>query len=365
MKVALVHDFLNTYGGAERVLWSMHKVFPDAPIFTTFYDPTKLPAEFPHDRVVPSPLANHPLAKISSKVFSLSLPLVFESLDLDEFDVVISSTASFAKGVITNSRQFHLCYCHTPPRFLYKYEGESTKRSRWYLKPWLSLVDSYLRVWDYAASLRVDVFLANSQNTASRIKKFYQRESIILYPPVATIPRNSNNSSVGEGFFLVVSRLVPYKHVELAIEASNRLGFNLKVVGQGSEFNRLAALAGSTVELLGFVSEDELGLLYQQCKGVIYTPRDEDFGLIPIEAMAWGKPVIAHNSGGVQETIQDDVTGILFDEYTVDGLIGAIQRFEEVTFDPNVLYEHTQKFSEERFRESLLQVVHDTLQGVS
>lgn len=355
MKIAFVHDYLYTYGGAERLLEAMHRVFPDAPIFTAQYVRDKLPATFPHDYVRPISLTQSRFWRLFAKQLTFFYPVLFESLDLSGYDVVISSSASFAKGVITTSNQRHICYCHTPPRFLYNYEGESAKRNRWYYRPFVSVVDYGLRQWDYAASYRVDQFITNSQNTANRIKKFYDRDAMVVYPPVMLPAASAKQRE--KKHFLVVSRLATYKHVELAVLACTALNAPLVVVGEGPERPRLEAMAGENVQFAGFVSDNHLQELYQEAYALIYTTRDEDFGITPIEAMAHGVPVIAHNSGGMRESVLDDETGVLFDDYTVDGLQSAIQQFKQMQFDEAACKNRAGDFSFERFREQLEAIV--------
>lgn len=357
MKLAFVHDYLHTYGGAERLLEAMHRVYPDAPIFTTRYKPEALPPTFPHTSVRPIPITQSRFWNVLAKQLTFLYPVLFESLSLDGFDVVISSTSGFAKGVVTTASQKHICYCHTPPRFLYGYEGESAKRDRWYYRPVVSILDYFLRQWDYASSYRVDQFVTNSNNTARRIKKFYGRDAITLYPPVH-IPSERKHTSTDRKHFLVVSRLVAYKHVELAVLACTILREPLVVVGEGPEYASLKAMAGDTVKFVGFVPDDILQQLYQEAKALIYTSYDEDFGITPLEAMAHGTPVIAHRSGGMQESIMDGVTGMFFDDYSVEGLQSAIRMLKARKFDESVCIRRAQEFSFERFKEQLVHIVN-------
>lgn len=355
MKLAFVHDYLYTYGGAERLLEAMHRVFPDAPIFTAQYVHENLPQTFPHQYVRPISLAQSRFWRLFAKQLTFLYPVLFETLDLSGYDVVISSSASFAKGVITTSQQKHICYCHTPPRFLYNYEGESTKRDRWYYRPFVGVVDYALRQWDYAASYRVDHFIANSKNTARRIKKFYNRDASVVYPPVL-LPKISNEMRK-QKHFLIVSRLAAYKHVELAVLACTALNEPLVIVGEGPERSRLEAMAGETIQFVGFVPDEQLQTLYQEAHALIYTTRDEDFGITPIEAMAYGVPVIAHNSGGMRESVIDGETGVLFDDYSVKGLQSAIQQFQQMQFDETTCRNRAEQFSFERFQEQFEAII--------
>ncbi|MCA9390583.1 glycosyltransferase [candidate division WWE3 bacterium] len=357
MKVALVHDFLNTYGGAERLLYSIHQIYPEAPIFTTIHNPSKLPDFSPNHLVIPSKTYSTGFVRRFSKPFTFLLPLVFEQLDLSEYDLIISSTAGFAKGIVTRSDQLHICYCHTPPRFLYKYEGESNRRMVWYYAPFVSVLDSYFRIWDEFAASRVDLFVANSQNTARRIKKYYRREAEVIYPPV-NIESQKILERDPQDFYLLVSRLSAYKHVEIAIEAANKTGKKLTIVGTGPEEERLKALSGPTVTWEGFVTDERLAELYSQAKALIYTVQDEDFGMTPIEAMSYGCPVIGHRSGGLLESIQEYENGMFFDEYTSDGLVKTIGSFDSHTFEPQKAKERAKDFSMDVFKQRFSEFVN-------
>ncbi|MCA9397250.1 glycosyltransferase, partial [candidate division WWE3 bacterium] len=359
-----VHDFLDSYGGAERLLHSMHEIYPDAPIFTTRFDPSALPDSFPVQSVREVTWLRNRLVKLFSKQLTFLYLIAFESINLNEYDVVISSSANFAKGILTRPDQIHINYCHTPPRFLYKYEGESDKRMKWYYAPFVSLLDSYLRIWDYVAAQRPDYFIANSKNTAARIKTFYHRDSTVIYPPVNIENHTGSIDSLDakdeslkdaskSSFFLVVSRLAMYKHVELAIGVCNRLCLPLTVVGVGPEQENLEKLAGETVTFEGFVSDKRLSELYRSAKALIYTVRDEDFGMTPIEAMSYGCPVIAHRSGGTLETVIEGKTGEFFDEYSVDGLLDVVENFNSNNYTYENLIKRANDFSRERFQDEI------------
>lgn len=376
MKVAFVHDFLDSYGGAERLLHSMHEVYPDAPIFTTRFNAASLPDSFPIESVREVPWLQNRFVQFFSKQLTFLYLIAFESINLNEYEVIISSSANFAKGILTRPEQIHINYCHTPPRFLYKYEGESDKRMKWYYAPFVSLLDSYLRIWDYVAARRPDYFIANSKNTATRIKTFYHRDSTVIYPPVNISSKQqaaSNNQGENEelgtrdeeidqksNFYLVVSRLAAYKHVELAIEVCNRLCLPLTVVGVGPEQENLEKLAGGTVTFEGFVSDKRLSELYRSAKALIYTVRDEDFGMTPIEAMSFGCPVIAHRSGGTLETVLEGKTGEFFDEYSVEGLLDVVENFNSNNYTYENLINRASDYSIERFKKELESFVEKT-----
>lgn len=390
MKIALVHDFLTQFGGAERVLNAIHEIWPDAPIYTTLANKQVLDQlRIPHLLIRQPKVLRFPLIYSFYKYFSLFYPLIFENFDLSEFDLVISSSANFAKGVITQPGQIHICYCHTPPRFLYQYPTETNRRGNWFWGPILKPLDNCLRIWDFQAAQRVDYFVTNSENTSKRIWKFYRRDAKVIYPPVElgtrysvsgerlrkddplTENRKPQNHAVRggpktENYFLVVSRLSAYKRVELAIKACDCLRLPLKIVGTGPEEKRLKKIAGPTVEFLGFVSDKKLAEHYQNCQALIFPVEDEEFGIVPVEAMSFGKPVIAHRSGGVKETVIDlstrstssgqagsgqGATGVFFDEPTVESLIDVLRDFDASKFNPQDCIEQATKFSKERFQE--------------
>jgi glycosyltransferase involved in cell wall biosynthesis len=353
MKVALVHDFLNQYGGAERVLEALHEIYPKAPVYTSLYAPAKLPLRFKNWEIRAFRLPRFPLAK----TYTFFYPLLFEKLDLSSFDLVISTSANFAKGVITSPKTVHLSYIHTPPRFLYHYQTEVNRRKLLPLKPILSPLDNLLRVWDFSAAQRPDLLVANSQETAKRIRKFYGREAEVIYPPVALAKREDGSSLEGAGedshpsYFLVVSRLAKYKRIDLAIEACKRLGLPLKIVGTGREEKRLGRMGGEKTDFLGFVSDRRLAELYRRCRALIF-PGEEDFGITPVEAMSFGKPVIAFGKGGALETVVAGKTGEFFYEEKPASLAKALKAFDPKKYRPADCVAQAQRFSKESFQEN-------------
>ncbi len=355
MKVALVHDYLTRFGGAERVLTALAEVWPQAPVYTS------LAAGQPGGKVAlelhTSFLQRIPLALKTYKIFSPLYPAIFESFDLSEFDAVIS-LGYFAKGVLTTPEQLHINYCHTPPRFLYGYPTETRLRERRWSRALLAPVDHLLRIWDFYSAQRPDYIVANSRTVAARVKKLWARDAQVIYPPVV-LPMiasdqgapNSRPQTQDLGYFLVVSRLEPYKNVDLVVRACNQLQLPLKVVGEGSELRRLGKLAGPTVEVLGQAAEEGLPALYNGCRALIVAARDEDFGITPVEAMGYGKPVIALASGGFTETVLPGKTGLFFDQATVESLVGVLGRFEPQVFQPEVCRAQAERFSKERFQQ--------------
>ena len=369
MKVVLVHDYLTRFGGAERVLAALAEIWPEAPVFTSVVAgktrPFRKDGSFPKvSRPKTSVLQRFPKTLRTSKLVVPFYSLIFENLDLSGFDVIISS-GYFSKGVLTTPEQLHINYCHTVPRFLYGYPTETRIRQSLWGKIVTAPVDHKLRIWDFYSAQRPDFIVANSKTVAARIKKFWRCDSTVIYPPVeAARQRDSGtagqlSSSRRADYFLVVSRLEPYKNVDLAVRACNELELSLKVVGEGSEERRLRRLAGPTVEVLGRVSEAGLAALYSGCRALIATAQDEDFGIAPVEAMAYGKPVIALRSGGVIETVVEGKTGLFFNGPTVDSLKQNLQRFETFFYRPEDCLAQARKFSKERFKREFREFVEE------
>lgn len=360
MKVALVHDYLFDYGGAERVLEALHDLYPDAPLYTSFVDEKKLGihwSKFKNWDIRQSWMTKIPLYKKIVSPLRLFAMHFFESFDLSEYDVVISSSnAYFAKAVITKSWVPHICYCHTPPRSLYGY----STMTDWQKNPVMKFVGEWINKQikgdDFLSAQRVDFFIANSKEVQGRIKKFYNRDATVIFPPV-DVPEKLVRKEAGEPYFLYASRLAFSKHPELAIEAANKMSLPLKVVGVGKMFDHLQSLARSTVEMLGEVSDEELHKLYQGAEALLYPVEDEDFGMVPVEAMGHGVPVIAHKSGGPKETIIDGKTGVFFETLTANGLVEAIEKFQTKKWDRAAIHKHALTFKKERFQKEIKQFV--------
>lgn len=369
MRVAIVHDYLNAYGGAESVVNAIHEIWPEAPIYTALYDPRAFAGTgaFKEAQVVCPAGYRTPIVNRFYKYFTATFPLVFESFDLRDYDVVISSSANFAKGVLTNPEQLHIAYIHTVPRFLYGYPGETSKRDRWYWQLVLRPLDSYLRLWDFQAAQRPDYLLCNGANVKRRIAKFYRREAEVIHP-FYSVPANHQEirAEVGD-YYLWVGRMSRYKHADKAILAANRLKVNLKVAGTGKDFNQFRSLAGPTVEMLGFVAEERKVALMKGCKAFLATVEAEDFGMVPLEAMSFGKPVIALRSGGYRETVVEGKSGIFYDQPTVESLTKAMRRFEtgKVRIDPDQCRQVAARFTKERFQRRLKRFVAAKYQEIA
>jgi glycosyltransferase involved in cell wall biosynthesis len=360
MKVALIHDYLTRFGGAERVLLELAEMFPEAPIYTFLYDKEKMGRWFAPERVKVSFLQNFPkFLKRRPKYLLPFLAVAPETFDLREFDLVISSSSSFAKGVITRPKTIHINYCHNPARFLWDYNFEYIKEQK--LGKGRSILAkillNYLRIWDRAAGRRVDYFIANSQSTARRIKKYYQQEVKIIYPPVKIAPDWRTDNSWGN-YYLIVSQLTPYKKVDVAVEAFNKLGLPLVIIGDGPEKESLKKIAGPNVKILGWLDDAETEKYYRNCRAFIFAGED-DFGMAPVEAMSFGKPVLALRAGGAEETVLPGITGEFFEASLPEILADGVRRLKEneTKFSPQVIRKWAERFSRERFRHEMMEFV--------
>lgn len=353
MKVALVYDRVNKFGGAERILMALHEIWPGAPLFTSVYNPDT--AAWAKDfKIISSFLQKFPLAKTGHELYPLLMPMGFESFNFGEYDVVISITSEAAKGIITKPGTLHLCYCLTPTRYLWSGYANYFETEK--LRMLSKLPVAYLRKWDKVACQRPDEYIAISKTVQSRIKNYYHRESDIIYPPVDIDTFKIKNTTQSSRFFLVVSRLVKYKKVDLVVEVFNELGWDLKIVGVGREMKNLRGIGQGNIEFLGQLTDSELLTYYQNCQAVIF-PQEEDFGIVPLEAMACGKPVIAFKKGGAQETIIDRKTGLFFEGQTRECLTTILKEFERIQFDPFVCRRQAEKFGKEIFKNNFVRFV--------
>jgi len=347
MRVALVHEFLNQYGGAERCLEVFHELFPDAPVYTFMYDKTKI--DFCKGwHIRPSVIDHLPFARSHHYYYLWLYPRVVERFDLNGFDLVLSSSHAFGKAVKTKG--VHVCYCHTPMRFVHVMQEDylwglsSVKRRA------VQAILSRLRTWDIRTADRVDFFVANSTEVQRRIKELYGRESTVIFPPVDTdfyVPDDGNGD-----FYLIVARLVAFKKTDIAVEAFNELQKPLKIIGTGPELRRLQRLARQNVEFLGRVTDSELRSYYQRCKALIL-PQYEDFGIVSLEAQACGRPIVAFRKGGALDTVIEGTTGLFFDEQTPQSLIKAIKKFESMVFEKNACRENALRFARSVFKDRI------------
>lgn len=365
MNIALVHDQLVEFGGAERVLVVLKEMFPQAPVFTTVFDPKKLPNHqkaIKNWQVYPSWFGKIPILKNFYSPFRFLTPLIWESFDFSKYDLVISSSGSWmAKGIITKKPTIHIAYVHHPPRYLYGYETAIEWQRYWPVKIYAYIVNHFLRIWDFYSSKRADYLIANSKETAARIKKFYRRDAYVIYPPVE-IPKSINFNLPTKNYYLTVSRLARAKHIDILIKAANKMKFNLKIVGSGRYESYLRSLAGPTVEFLGNISDENLKKIYQGAKAFLFASVDEEFGIAPVEAMGFGLPVIAYRSGGIPEYLVEEKNGYLFDKLDEDSLIAKIKKLESLK-EKSFLQMKKQarktaeKFSKENFKRNFIEFI--------
>jgi glycosyltransferase involved in cell wall biosynthesis len=352
LRIAIVSDPLVQRGGAEKVVEALAAAFPAAPIFALLYSSEFGPASL-STRVRESWLGSIPLAARRHRLFLPLYPAAIESFDLSEFDVIISSHHTAAKGLLRSARQRHICYCHTPMRALWERPFDELRSLSTALRPLAGALMHRLRLWDYATAARVDEFVANSASTQARIASHYRRESRIVYPPVS-VDRFTPTGGAPDAYYLVASRLVPYKRVDLAIAATRRLGRRLIIVGSGATDARFGG--DRHVEYLGHVSDERLLDLMRNARALLF-PGLEDFGITPVEMMACGRPVVAYGAGGALETVIDGVTGVLAPRQDADAFAEAIERLETTPFDPARIRRHAQTFSVDRFIEQMKAVV--------
>lgn len=365
MKVALLHDYLNQYGGAERVLEELMQTFPDAPIYTLLYAPKQLPdsfrAQLEKRELKVSSLNKAPFAAKKHKYYLWALPYMVEQWNFDDFDLLVSDSHSFAKGVISPPQTPHISYCHTPLRYVWDLTSQYQNDYPYpgLVKKLLPIGLHYLRIWDRQAAQRPDKLLTNSNFVKKRIKKYYNREAEIIPPPVKRKGLNTDKAPTKD-FYLLVSRLIPYKKVDLAIKAFGQLGLPLKIIGAGPEEKKLKKLAGPQIDFLGEVHGEKLKKYYSKAKGFIL-PQKEDFGIAPIEAMTSGTPVIAFRAGGALDYIKEKKNGLFFKNQTPQSLIKAVKKFEKIEFIPKEIRKTTAQFDQKRFRSKIKKATEKTL----
>lgn len=362
MKVVLAQDWITDNGGGEACLRGFLDIFPKSPILTTIWNEKKV-TQFNDTAIHTSFLNRYPYAKTRWRMYAPLMPRAVESIRIPDCDILISNCYTVIKGLITKPDTLHLCYCHTPTRSLWlpeiderPYEGNFIKRNI------ASSLAHDLRLWDFVAAKRPDIFIANSENIRKRIWKFYRRKAKIIYPPVNVNKfRVIERKEVGD-YFLFVSRLIPYKKADLVVSAFNELGLPLKIAGDGPERKKLKNLAKKNVEILGYVNDKKLIWLLSHCRAFIF-PAEEDFGIAPVEAMASGRPVIAYRKGGVLETVVNGSTGLFFREQSAKSLIGVLGKFEkfEATFNPSNTRRWAEKFSIERYKKEWQECIKKSL----
>jgi len=360
MRVALVHDYLKEFGGAERVLRVLSEIYPEAPIYTAFcVKGSTADKEFKGKKIIESKFA--PILKIW-KLYSplrFLIPAVWGSFDLSKYDLVITSSSWYVtRGFKVGKKTKVIDYCHTPPRWLYGYETSVGFTRYWPIKLYAAIVGHFIRMYDFKTAQDVNYFVANSKNVQERIKKFYRRNSTVIYPPcdVEKIIEKTKDIKK-EDFFLIASRLTGAKGIEEAIKLSRKIGFNLKIIGESAGFSNIERKNKEKVEFLGRLTDEELYRQYAKAKGFIALAKDEDFGMTVVEAQAAGTPVIAFNGGGFKESIINNETGILINEISEKSLKEAIKKIEETKWNREKLLLNAKRFSKERFKKEMLEFV--------
>jgi len=346
MKIAIVHYWLVAMRGGEKVLESLCRLYPEADIFTHVYDPAAISATIKAHRIQTSFIARLPFAARNYKSYLPLMPLALEQLDLRGYDLIISSESGPAKGIIPPPGALHICYCHSPMRYVWNMFHDYRESSGFVTRILMPPLSHYIRNWDVVSTTRVHSFVANSRAVAQRLRTYYRRDATVIYPPVA-VEDFEQTEAVGD-FWLMAGELVPYKRPELAVEAFNRSGRKLVVIGGGEMLAKLRAIAKPNVSVLGPQPFETLKRNYARCRALIF-PGEEDFGIVPVEAMASGRPVIAFGRGGATESVVDGKTGVFFEHQTVEDILEAIDRCEALQLDPAASVARAREFNAERF----------------
>ena len=352
-KIALVHDYFIQLGGAERVAAAMHDSFPTAPIYTTVALPHRLPKELRGADIRTSAMQRLPGMEQRFRQYFMLYPFAVEHFDLSEFDLIFSSSSGYAKGVRRRSDAIHVCYCHTPMRWVWRYEDYVARESFGAVTRSLLPLSLWgLKKWDLRAARQPNYYIANSRLVAQRIKQVYDREAIVIPPPI-DVDRFQTSTQI-EDYYLVLSRLVPYKRIDLAIEACKRLGRRLVIIGDGPDRARLEKLAGPQTEFLGRQSDSRVNHFASRCRALLF-PGEEDFGMVPLEVNAAGRPVIAFKGGGAVETVVEGLSGVFFKHPNSESLVEAIEDFESRSWNQRMLRRHAEKFDRRIFAFRVLQ----------
>jgi glycosyltransferase involved in cell wall biosynthesis len=352
MKVAIVHYWLVGMRGGEKVIEALCDMYPQADIFTHVYAPDTISDKIRRHRVIPTFINSLPRAARMYKTYLPLMPLALEQLDLRGYDLVISSESGPAKGVIPSPDAVHVCYCHTPMRYIWNmyhdYRNSAGRLTRLLMPP----LSHYLRMWDVASAARVDSFVANSATVARRIQRYYGADSVVIHPPVDTDAFSVAPSLELADYYLMAGELVSYKRPDLAVRAFNDMKLNLVVIGGGEMLDELRRIAGPTVKVMGSQPFEVLKQHYARCRALIF-PGEEDFGMVPVEAMASGRPVVAFGRGGATETVAEGVTGVFFTEQTVEAISSAVKRLSELALDPAKIAAHASQFGREQFLQKM------------
>ena len=356
LRVALVHDWLTGMRGGEKCLEVICELFPDAPIYTLLHIKGAMSPLIESKEIHTSVVQRFPLVEQKYRMYLPAFPFAIESFDFSDYDILISTSHCVAKGAIPKSNALHICYCFTPMRYVYEMYDEYFGKGQAGIvtRIAMSFIAPLLRRWDKKTSVRVQHFIAISDHVRKRIVRHYRREAEIVFPPVDA--ERFQLSVKDDGYYLIVSALVPYKRVDLAIQAFNKNGARLIVVGKGPDETKLRRVAGSTIEFVGWKSDDELARLYAGCKALVF-PGEEDFGIVPLEAMACGKPVIAYGKGGVLETVQEGISGVFFPDQTAEALENALKRAASVHFDPKKIRDCALQFSRDIYKDKMKKLI--------
>ncbi|MEK7597826.1 MAG: glycosyltransferase [Patescibacteria group bacterium] len=368
MKVALAHDQLREFGGAERVLVSLKKIFPQADIYTTTFDLNSLGSHknlIKDWKVYVSWFGKIPFLNKFYSPFRFLTPLIWESFDFSKYDLVISSSGSWmSKGIKTNKPTIHISYIHHPPRYLYGYETAIEWQKYFFIKIYGYIVNHFLRIWDFTSSQRADYLIANSEETKKRIEKFYRRDSTVIYPPVDIPDKLDELDKLDKlsSYYLTVSRLARAKHIDVLIKTANAAKFNLKIIGSGRNEERLKQMAGTTVEFLGNLTDEEMKKIYRGAKAFLFASKDEEFGIAVVEAMGYGLPVIAFQSGGLTEYVINNKNGYLFNKLNESSLINKVNELTSLSEEKYLeMRKEARKtaegFSEEKFKTKILDFI--------
>jgi len=363
LKVAIVHDWLNQMGGAEEVLETLVNMFPGAPVYTAIYWAEGMPAAYRQWDIRTTWMDHLPGIYRHHQPYLLLYPLAFDGLVLEGYDLVISNKSAFCHGVRTTPGTCHICYCLTPTRFVWNLDGyveseQVGRAAQSLVKPFVP----WMQRWERAAAARTDLMVAISTEVQDRVGRYYGRESTVIHPPVDTGRFASAANTADGDYFLIVSRLIPYKRIDLAVQAFTRLGLPLWIGGEGRDRARLEAMAGPNVRFLGYVPDEDLPSLMAGCRAFVF-PGLEDFGLTPVQAMAAGRPVIAYAGGGALDTVVEGVTGTFFHERTPESLAAAVERWDEAAFDPETIRAHARQFDTELFKTRFQTLVREQVRG--
>lgn len=361
MKVALVHDYLNEFGGAERVLLALSEMYPEAPIYTTYYKKNSVAyTHFSNKKLIQSWFGKLPFAHALISPLRFLVPFMWASFDFSEYDIVITSASwAVTKGVRKGAHTKEICYLHTPPRYLYGYDTSRNWQTKWFaglVRVYAAVVNHFMRMYDFAQAQKVDLFIVNSENVGKRVEKFYRRTDYqVIYPPVEIKKSTKYNtvSSSKKEYYLTGGRLVAAKNFDLIIKACNSAKKPLKVFGTGIEERYLRSIAGPTVEILGRVDDEQLEQLYQGAKAFIAAQKDEDFGITVVESQALGCPAIVYKAEGYLETIVEGKTGVFFEKLSESSLANALKKFESMKFDSKMCIKQAEKFSKQNFQKKI------------